>query len=116
MASKRFLFIVDKPPDLGLPGIEGIELLLMASAYSDQVSVLFTADGVLHFSLPNDISLTLRGMLTALPQYELAHIYVDREALFAHGVEASGLGFHPEAIATHDVGTLMAEQDAIFTL
>ena len=84
-AIKKILFIFRQSPYSGNLAREALDVAFAAGIFNQQVSVLFMDDGV--WQLLPDQQSSLIGvkqqyaMLTALPLYDIEHVYVDAVSL-----------------------------------
>lgn len=119
-ASKRFMFVNRRAPHGTIYAHEGLEAVLMASAFDQQVSLVFLDDGV--YQLKNDQD--TRGIGTknfsrafrALEDHGIEKIYVEKESLERRGLTAGDLSIPVEVLASHDLLEIMDAQDVVISL
>lgn len=116
MAQRSILLMLSASPYRGARFAEALDALLVAAAFDQRCSVLLTGDAVFGLlpgqdGAPSGVR-TPGRMLTALPDYEVDHIYVCEDSL-AHRelleivpvvpVERVPLSKQAGLIAGHDV-------------
>lgn len=116
--TRKFLFVVKKPPHGSIYPYEGLEVILIVAAYEQEISVAFVEDGV--FCLVKgqepaaigikDFSNTFRVM----EDYGVEHLYVDGEALKERGLTADDLVTSVEVVDKKTISKVMQEQDVLF--
>ena len=99
--------------------LENLEVVLIAAAFEQDVSVVFLDDGV--YQLKKDQDTTGIGMKNfsntyrALDDYDVEKIYVEQESLEARGLTAEDLIIPVEVLASNDLREIMAEQDVVIS-
>jgi len=116
--TKKFLFVIKKPPHGSIYPYEGLEVVLIVAAYEQEISVAFLEDGV--FCLVKgqepaaigikDFSNTFRVM----EDYGVEHLYVDGEALKERGLTEDDLVTPVEVVDKETISRVMQEQDVLF--
>ncbi len=115
--TKKFLFVIKKPPHGSIYPYEGLEVVLIVAAYDQDISVAFVEDGV--FCLVKgqepaaigikDFSNTFRVM----EDYGVEHLYVDGEALKERGLTVDDLVTPVEVVDKETISKVMQEQDVL---
>ena len=130
---KKFMYVNRKVPYGTIYALESLEVVLIAAAFEQQVSLVFMDDGVYQLMKSQDtdeiemknFSLTY----SALGDYDIKTIYVDTESLAERGLAAEDLQAlvyededddWKEKSAMHFVdrkklAEIMAEQDVILS-
>lgn len=113
------MFVNRRAPHGTLYAWEGLELALTAAAFEQQVSLVFMDDGV--FQLKRGQEPEVLGFkhfaraFTALPDYDIETVYVERESLEGRGLSAGDLCVPVQLIDADALRDLMQEQDLFFS-
>ena len=116
---KRFMYVNRKAPYGTIYALENLEVVLIAAAFEQDVSVVFLDDGV--YQLKKDQDTTGIGMKNfsntyrALDDYDVEKIYVEQESLEQRGLTAEDLIIPVEVLASGDLREIMAEQDVVIS-
>lgn len=116
---KRFMYVNRRAPYGTIYALECLEIVLVASAYDQNVSVVFLDDGV--YQLKKDQDTTGVGMKNfsqtyrALDDYGVEKIYVEKESLEARGLNAGDLVIPVRILAAEDLREIMAQQDVVIS-
>jgi tRNA 2-thiouridine synthesizing protein C len=116
---KRFMYVNRKAPYGTIYALECLEVVLIAAAFDQDVSVVFLDDGV--FQLKSNQDTTAIGMKNfsktyrALDDYDVEKIYVERESLEARGLTADDLVIPVEVVAAAELRQIMANQDVVIS-
>jgi tRNA 2-thiouridine synthesizing protein C len=117
--AKRFMYVNRRAPHGTIYALECLEIVLVASAYEQDVSVVFLDDGV--FQLQKDQDTTAIGMKNfshtyrAFGDYGVEKIYVEKESLEARGLHAGDLVIPVSVLAADDLREIMAQQDIVIS-
>ena len=117
---KRFMYVNRKAPYGTIYALECLEIVLVAAAFDQDVSVVFIDDGVCQ--LKKDQDTTGIGMKNfsktygALADYDVEKIYVEKESLDARGLTSDDLVIPVEVMAADDLREIMALQDVVISL
>jgi tRNA 2-thiouridine synthesizing protein C len=116
-ASRKILFLLRRPPYGTSHALEALETVLVAGVFDQQVSVLFSGDGVWQLLDGQDGSLlgrrTISRVLGALPEYDVTALYVCAESLKTRGLGASDLALAVTPLALVEQQHLIDGQDAV---
>ncbi|TBL74708.1 sulfurtransferase complex subunit TusC [Obesumbacterium proteus] len=87
---KRLAFIFTQPPHTSSAGREGLDALLAASAFSEDIQVFFIGDGVFQL-LPNQkpAEILCRDYVSTfgvMPLYDIEDVYICSESLHERGL------------------------------
>ncbi len=97
---------------------EALDMAFALSAFEHKVSLIFMDDGVLQLMRdqdPTDIGMkNISPTFRAWEDYEIEHIYVEKESLEMRGMKKSDLLIEAEIIDADQLGKLIGEQDFIF--
>ncbi len=116
---KRFMYVNRKAPYGTIYALECLEVVLVAAAFDQDVSVVFLDDGVCQLKKNQDT--TGIGMKNfsktygALDDYDVEKIYVEKESLAARGLTEDDLVIPVEVLAADDLREVMAQQDVIIS-
>jgi len=116
---KRFMYVNRRAPYGTIYALECLEVVLVAAAFDQDVSVVFVDDGVCQLKKNQDT--TAIGMKNfsktyrALDDYDVEKIYVEQESLDARGLTEEDLIIDVEIVAAEDLRTIMAQQDVVIS-
>jgi len=116
---KRFMYVNRKAPYGTIYALECLEVVLVAAAFDQDVSVVFLDDGV--YQLKKGQDTTDIGMKNfsktygALDDYDVEKIYVEQESLEARGLTADDLVIPVEVLAAESLREIMAQQDVVIS-
>jgi len=116
---KRFMYVNRRAPYGTIYALECLEVVLIAAAFDQDVSVVFLDDGVCQLKKNQDT--TGIGMKNfsktygALDDYDVEKIYVEKESLDARGLTAGDLVIPVEVMAADELREVMAQQDVIIS-
>lgn len=117
---KKILFISRQSPYGNSQPREALDALLAATAYEQDLSVLFMDDGVFQL-LENQNPTTicqknLGASLKALEFYDVENIYVDSRSLAERNINQQDLVLDSvKLLDTHQVNRLMAQQNQVIS-
>jgi tRNA 2-thiouridine synthesizing protein C len=95
MTTKKFFYVNRKAPYGSVYALESLEVVLIGAAFEQDVSVAFVDDGV--FEIIKGQKTDAIGMknfsptYTALGDYEVTKLYVEKESLDARGLTVDDL-------------------------
>ena len=112
---KKFMFLNRKAPHGTVYALEGLEVVLITAAFDQDVSMVFTDDGVYQLMKGidskgievKDFSKTYR----ALEGYDIEKLYVDEESMHARGLDEDDLLVPVQVLSAAAMAARMAEQD-----
>ncbi len=116
---KRFMYVNRRAPHGTIYALECLEVVLVAAAFDQDVSVVFLDDGVCQLKKNQDT--TGIGMKNfsktygALDDYDVEKIYVEKESLDARGLTADDLVIPVEVLTADDLREVMAQQDIVIS-
>ena len=116
---KKFMFVNRKAPHGTVYALEGLEVVLISAAFDQDVSMVFTDDGVYELIKGmntkgievKDFSKTYR----ALEGYDIEKLYVEEEALAARGLTEDDLLVDVTVMSRAELGKLMDEMDVVLS-
>ena len=116
---KRFMYVNRRAPYGTIYALECLEIVLVAAAFEQDVSVVFLDDGVCQLKKNQDT--TGIGMKNfsktygALEDYGIEKIYVEKESLDVRGLTADDLVIPVEVMVADDLRDIMAQQDVVIS-
>lgn len=116
---KKFMFLNRKAPHGTVYALEGLEVVLITAAFDQDVSLVFTDDGVYQLMKGidtkgievKDFSKTYR----ALEGYDIEKLYVDQTSLDARGLTEDDLIVDVTVLSDDEMKNLMDEQDVVIS-
>jgi len=116
---KRFMYVNRRAPYGTIYALESLEVVLIAAAFDQDVSMVFVDDGV--YQLKKDQDTAGIGMKNfsrtyrALDDYDVEKIYVEKESLEKRGLSEDDLVIPVEVVTTQDLREIMAQQDVVIS-
>lgn len=113
---KKFCYMNRKAPYGTIYALESLEVVLIAAAFDQDISLVFADDGV--YQLTNNQDTDGIGMknfsktYSALGDYDIKKIYVEEESLKERGLTADDL----QALKYEDEDDDWAEKDSLFVV
>lgn len=93
--TKKFMFLNRRAPYGTIYAWESLEVVLIAAAFEQQVSLMFADDGVYELTKGQDTAgigmKNFSPTYRTLGDYEVRHMYVDKASLEARGLTADDL-------------------------
>ena len=116
---KKFMFVNRSAPYGTVYALESLEVVLIAAAFEQDVSLAFVDDGV--FQLKKGMQ--TKGIETknfsptyrALEGYDIEKLYVERESMEARGLAEEDLIVDVTVLSSAELGKLMEEQDVVLS-
>ena len=116
---KKFMFVNRKAPYGTIFALEGLEVVLISAAFSQDVSMVFLDDGVYELIKGQqtkgiemkNFSPTYR----ALDGYDVEKLYVEKESLEARGLSEANLIVPVQVLSAVQLGDLMQQQDVVIS-
>ena len=131
--TKNFMFLNRRAPYGSIYAWESLEVVLIAAAFEQNVSLMFTDDGVYELTKGQDTAgigmKNFSPTYRTLGDYEVRHMYVDKASLEARGLTADDLvevewedweteesvDNIVEVVDSEKVAELLAESDVVFS-
>ena len=113
---KKFCYLNRKAPYGTIYALESLEVVLIAAAFDQDISVVFADDGV--YQLTNNQETDGIGMknfsktYSALGDYDIKKIYVEKESLDERGLTTDDL----QALVYEDEDDDWAEKNSLFVV
>ena len=116
---KRFMYVNRKAPYGTIYALECLEMVLIAAAFDQDVSVVFLDDGVYQLKKGQDTKgIRMKNFsptFRALDDYDVEKLYVERESLEARGLTADDLVVPVQVVGTDELREIMAQQDVVLS-
>jgi tRNA 2-thiouridine synthesizing protein C len=116
---KKFMYVNRKAPYGTIYALESLEVVLIAAAFDQDVSLVFMDDGVYQLRKGHQTKgievKNFQPTYRALEDYDITKLYVEREALQARGLTADDLCVPVAVLERAEIGKLMEQQDVVFS-
>jgi len=116
---KKFLYVNRKAPYGTIYALESLEVVLIAAAFDQDVSLLFVDDGVYQLKKGQDTSgigmKNFSPTYRALEGYDVEKLFVCEDSLQARGLSLDDLIVDVEVMKSDQISKLMDEQDVILS-
>jgi len=118
-APKKFMFINRKAPHGTIYALESLEVVLIAAAFDQDVSLAFLDDGIYQLRKgqvtkgigTKNFSPTYR----ALEDYDIEKLYVEHESMVARGLSIADLLVPVTVLPKDELGALIEGQDVVLS-
>ena len=119
MTIKKFMMVNRKAPYGTVYALESLEVVLIAAAFEQDVSLAFLDDGVYQLKKGHQTKgvemKAFEKTYGALEDYDVTKLYVDPESLAGRGLTADDLCVPVEIMSRADLGKRMEEQDVLLS-
>ena len=116
---KKFMFVNRKAPYGTIYALEGLEVVLISAAFSQDVSMVFLDDGVYELVKGQQTkTIEMKNFsptYRALDGYDVEKLYVERESLEARGLAEEDLLVDVTVLDRQELSALMQEQDVVLS-
>lgn len=116
---KKFMYVNRKAPYGTIYALESLEVVLIAAAFEQDVSMAFLDDGVYQLKKGQDTAgigmKNFSPTYRALEGYDVEKLYVEAESLAERGLTEEDLLVPVEVINREALAALMDEQDVILS-
>ena len=113
------MYVNRKAPYGTIYALECLEVVLIAAAFDQDVSVVFVDDGVCQLKKNQDTAgigmKNFSNTYRALDDYDVEKIYVETESLEERGLTAEDLIIPVEVVAAENLREIMAQQDVVIS-
>ena len=113
---KKFCYMNRKAPYGTIYALESLEVVLIAAAFDQDISLVFADDGVYQLTQGQDTDgigmKNFSKTYTALGDYDIKKVYVEKESLEERGLSGDDL----QALKYEDEDDDWAEKDSLFVL
>jgi tRNA 2-thiouridine synthesizing protein C len=118
-AIKKFLYVNRKAPYGTIYALEALEVVLIAAAFEQEVSLVFLDDGVYQLAKgQNTKAMEIKNFspaFRALEDYDIDKLYVEKESMEARGLTADDLIVPVTVMSAAEIADLMETQDVILS-
>jgi tRNA 2-thiouridine synthesizing protein C len=116
---KKFMYVNRKAPYGTIYALESLEVVLIAAAFDQDVSLAFLDDGVYQLKKGHQTKgiemKNFQPTYRALEDYDITKLYVEQESLRTRGLTADDMCVPVEVVSRADLGKLMEQQDVLFS-
>ncbi len=116
---KKFMYVNRKAPHGTVYALESLEVVLIAAAFDQDVSLAFMDDGVYQlkkgFNTKGIEVKNFQPTYRALDDYDVSKLYVEKEALEARGLTQEDMVVPVEVMSRAEIGKLMETQDVVLS-
>ena len=113
---KKFCYINRKAPYGTIYALESLEVVLIAAAFDQDISLVFADDGVYQLTQGQDTEgigmKNFSKTYSALGDYDIKKVYVEKESLEERGLSVDDL----QALKYEDEDDDWAEKDSLFVI
>lgn len=114
---KKFMFVNRKAPYGTIYALESLEVVLIAAAFEQDVSLAFLDDGVYELVKGQDTKKAemknFSPTYRALEGYDIEKLYVEKESLDARGLTDADLIVPVKVLSAAEMAALLNQQDVI---
>ena len=115
---KKFIYVNRKAPHGTIYAHEALEVVLVAAAFEQDVSLAFIDDGVYQLKKDQNTDGIATKNFTktfgALEMYDVEKLYVEKESLEERGLSEDDLSVDVEVLASSDLKKLFNESEVFF--
>ncbi len=119
MKIKKCLYVNRRAPYGTSYALEAIDMVLIGSAFDQDISLLFIDDGLFQLKKGQDTAdVEIKNhspAYRAFEMYDVEKIYVSKEAMAARGLKRADLLVDVELLSDSRIKELMDEHDIIFS-
>lgn len=116
---KKFMYVNRKAPYGTIYALESLEVVLIAAAFDQDVSLAFIDDGVYQVVKGQDTkSIGMKNFSStyrALDDYDINKLYVQKESMEARGLTSKDFLVPVEIKTAAELSALMAQQDVLLS-
>ncbi len=116
---KKFLYVNRKAPYGTIYALESLEVVLIAAAFEQDVSLAFIDDGVYEIVKGQDTKGTemknFSPTYRALEGYDVEKLYVEKESMEARGLTEKDFLVPVQVLTVGEMADLMESQDVVLT-
>jgi tRNA 2-thiouridine synthesizing protein C len=116
---KKYLFVFKQSAHTGNSCQELLDMVLMAAAFDQDVTLLFLDAGVFQLKRGQQPGTLLQkdtlAMFKALPLYEVAGFYVEQESLYEQGLTLDNLCLPVTLVKRQQLGKFIGQFDLVFS-
>ena len=116
---KKFLYVNRKAPYGTIYALESLEVVLIAAAFEQDVSLAFIDDGVYEIVKGQDTKGTemknFSPTYRALEGYDVEKLYVEKESMEARGLTEKDFLVPVQVLTASEMADLMESQDVVLS-
>ncbi|MBI5462461.1 MAG: sulfurtransferase complex subunit TusC [Gammaproteobacteria bacterium] len=116
---KKFMYVNRKAPYGTIYALESLEVVLIAAAFDQDVSLVFMDDGVYQLKKGQDTKgigmKNFSPTYRALEGYDIEKLYVEKESMESRGLTADDMIIPVEMLSKDELTSLMEEQDVVMS-
>jgi tRNA 2-thiouridine synthesizing protein C len=116
---KKFLYVNRKAPYGTIYALESLEVVLIAAAFDQDVSLAFLDDGVYQIVKGQHTkNLDVKNFsptYRALEGYDIEKLYVEKESMEARGLTTDDFLVEVKVLGAAEMADLMASQDVVLS-
>ncbi len=116
---KKFLYVNRKAPYGTIYALESLEVVLIAAAFEQDVSLAFIDDGVYEIVKGQDTKgaemKNFSPTYRALEGYDIEKLYVEKESMDARGLTEKDLLVPVTVMTAKEMADLMESQDVVMS-
>jgi tRNA 2-thiouridine synthesizing protein C len=116
---KKFMYVNRKAPYGTIYALESLEVVLIAAAFDQDVSLVFMDDGVYQLKKGQDTKgigmKNFSPTYRALEGYDIEKLYVEKESMESRGLTEADLIVPVEVLGKDELASMMDEQDVIMS-
>jgi len=116
---KKFMYVNRKAPYGTVYALESLEMVLIAAAFDQDVSVVFMDDGVYQIKKGQETSgINMKNFsptFRALEGYDVEKLYVSKESMEERGLSEDDFVVPVEVLDKVALAALMDEQEVVIT-
>ena len=127
MSTKKTLFILRNSPYGSAMAQEGLDAVLAASVFDQEISVLFMDEGVWNLQnhqqehkevssvteIKNSERKNIAAQIESFPLYDIDNVFVDEQALAHFSLLKSELIIQPKTVSENDIRQLIDFHDVV---
>lgn len=116
---KKFLYVNRKAPYGTIYALESLEVVLIAAAFDQDVSLAFIDDGVYQIvkgqHTKNIDVKNFSPTYRALEGYDIEKLYVEKESMVARGLKEDDFLVEVKVLTKSEMADLMVTQDVVLS-
>lgn len=116
---RKFMYVNRRAPYGTIYALESLEVVLIAAAFEQDVSLVFMDDGVYQIKKDQDTAAigvkNFSPTYRALEGYDVEKLYVEKESLEARGLTTDDLVVPVQLVDKNQLADLMEEQEVILS-
>ncbi len=116
---KKFMYVNRKAPYGTVYALESLEVVLIAAAFEQDVTLVFMDDGVYQLKKGHQTKglevKNFQPTYRALEDYDVTKLFVEKESLESRGLTVEDMCVPVEVMTRRELGKLMEEQDVLLS-